>query len=115
MHKYDLEERTEKFGLTTLLFCKSLPQNILTKPLINQLVRSATSVGANYREANGANSKKDFANKIYICKKEAKETGYWIKLIIGIEPSCENAANNLSQEAHELVLIFSKIAASSKS
>ena len=71
--KYDLEERTAKFGINVIRFCKLLTLNDLTKPLINQLVRSATSIGANYCEANGASSRKDFKNKIYICKKRVKK------------------------------------------
>ena len=64
--KYDLEERTAKFGECIIVFCKSVRENSITRPLINQLVRSATSVEANYMEANAASSKKDFRNKIFI-------------------------------------------------
>lgn len=71
---FDLEERTARFGEDIIRLCKQLPKNDITRPLINQLIRSATSVGANYMEANSANSKKDFRNKIYISKKEAQET-----------------------------------------
>jgi len=66
---YDLEERTAKFGERIILFCRELNQDVITKPIISQLVRSGTSVGANYMEANAAVSKKDFNNKIHICKK----------------------------------------------
>ncbi|MEI8097173.1 MAG: four helix bundle protein [Candidatus Moraniibacteriota bacterium] len=59
---FDLEERTAQFGESIILFCKTLKQDTITKPLISQIVRSATSVGANYMEANGASSKKDFRN-----------------------------------------------------
>ena len=72
-NKFDLEERTAKFGEEIILFCKSLKQDVITRPLINQLIRSGTSIGANYCEANNASSKKDFRNKIFICKKEAQE------------------------------------------
>ncbi len=68
--KYDLEERTAKFGEDIIKYCKSIKQDTITKSIISQLIRSGTSVGANYMEANGASSKKDFRNKIYICKKE---------------------------------------------
>jgi four helix bundle protein len=71
---YDLEERTAKFGGEIIRFCKTLKQDSINKPIINQIVRSATSIGANYMEANAASSKKDFKNKIHICKKEAQET-----------------------------------------
>src|SRR3989344_7144665 len=69
--KYDLEERTAKFGEEIIRLCRTTKKDIITIPLINQIIRSATSIGANYMEANGASSKKDFRNKIFICKKEA--------------------------------------------
>jgi four helix bundle protein len=72
--KYDLEERTAKFGEDIIEFAKELPKNIITIPIINQLVRAGTSIGANYCEAIGASSKKDFRNKIFISKKESQET-----------------------------------------
>jgi len=71
---YDLEERTAIFGENVIDFIKSLEKNEINKPLINQIIRSATSIGANYMEANQASSKKDFKNKIRICQKEANET-----------------------------------------
>ena len=73
-NKYDLEERTAKFGEDIILFCRSIQQDVVTRPIISQLIRSGTSVGANYMEANSASSKRDFRNKIFICKKEAQET-----------------------------------------
>ena len=82
-HEYDLETRTLKFSTELVIFCKSCPKDAVTLPLMNQLIRAGTSIGANYREANGASSKKDFQNKIFICKKEAKETLYWLELIVG--------------------------------
>ncbi len=71
--KYDLGERTAKFGEEVIVFVKNLPDNFVNRPLLSQLVRSGTSVGANYMEADGAESKKDFQHKIGICKKEAHE------------------------------------------
>lgn len=70
--KYDLEERTALFGEKVIELCKTAPKNDVTKPIIGQLVKSGTSMGANYCEANGASSKKDFKNKIFICKKRIK-------------------------------------------
>ena len=70
-NNYDLEERTAKFGEGVIEFCKEVRQDVITKPIINQLIRSGTSIGANYMEANGASSKKDFRNKIFICKRSA--------------------------------------------
>ncbi len=81
-NNYDLEERTAKFGEDIIDLCKTVEQNTITKPIINQLIRSGTSIGANYMEANGASSKKDFKNKIFICKKEAQETKLKIKFIV---------------------------------
>lgn len=69
--KYDLEERCCKFAENVIVFLKKLPKDRLLEPLAIQLIRSATSIGANYMEANQASSKRDFRNKITICKKEA--------------------------------------------
>ena len=71
---YDLEERTALFAESIISLAGQVKKTVVTLPIISQLVRSGTSIGANYREANGASSKRDFRNKIYICKKEAKET-----------------------------------------
>ncbi len=107
--KFDLEERTAKFGEDVINLCKNLPKNEITRPLINQIIRSATSIGANYMEANGASSKKDFRNKVYICKKEAQETRHWLRMLATALPEDKEAFRILWQEAHELVLIFQKI------
>lgn len=111
--KYDLEERTAKFSEKIIELCKSAPKNIITNSVTEQLIRSGTSIGANYCEANGASSKRDFKNKIYICKKEAKETKYWIRLLAKSEVELKEECKNLWSEAQELTLIFSKIAVSS--
>ena len=107
--KYDLEERTKNFGISIIKFCKSIAKDDINNLLINQLVRSATSIGANYCEANGVSSKKDFKNKIYICKKEAKETKYWLEIIAQSDSNYKGKARILWKEAQELTLIFSKI------
>ena len=80
-NNYNLENRTLIFSKNLIAFLKKCPKNTLTISLIDQVLRAGTSIGANYREANGASSKKDFQNKIYICKKEANETLYWLKLL----------------------------------
>ena len=113
-HSFDLEDRTAKFSEGIINFLKKLPQNIITQPLISQLIRSATSVGANYCEANEANSKKDFVNKIAIAKKEVKETRYWLRLIVHTLPETKEEISKLSQEAQELNFIFSTIIRNSK-
>lgn len=79
--KFDLEERTAIFGENIIRFCQTIKIDTITRPLVNQIIKSATSVGANYCEANGASSKKDFRNKIYICKKEIQETKHWLRMI----------------------------------
>jgi four helix bundle protein len=108
MEKQNLELRTIKFSGDVIVFLKLLEKNIINIPLINQVVRSATSVGANYHEANGASSRRDFKSKLYICKKEAKETKYWLHIIAEANPEYKEQCRILWQEAHELTLIFSK-------
>lgn len=110
--KYNLEERTAKFGESVIKFCQSLTQNTINKPIINQLIRSATSIGANYMEANSASSKRDFKNKIFICKKETQETKHWLRMLSVCEISRKEEIRTLWKEAQELTLIFGKIVAS---
>lgn len=109
---YDLEERTAKFGESVINFVKTLSRNNINNPLINQLVRSATSIGANYMEANQASSKKDFRNKIHICRKESNETKHWLRMIATNNLEKKDVIKKLWQEAHELTLIFAKISKS---
>lgn len=108
-NKFDLEERTAKFGIKVIKLCKKVKPDDVSRPIINQLVRSATSVGANYMEANGADSKNDFKAKISICKKEAKETMHWLRMLAEAEPSFADELRSLWKEAHELSLIFGAI------
>jgi four helix bundle protein len=112
--KYDLEERTANFAKADIKYCSGIPKNPVTIPLISQLVRAATSIGANYCEANGASSKRDFINKIFICKKESKETKYWIQLIAETQEIKKEEPRLLWREAQELTMIFSKIAGSAQ-
>ena len=111
---YDLEERTAKFGESVIIFCKGLKKDVILNPLINQIIRSATSIGANYMEANGASSKKDFINKIFICKKESQETKHWLRMIAVYVPELKENIRVLWREANELSMIFGKIAFSSR-
>ena len=111
-NKYDLEERTTKFGEEIIKFSKKIPKNVITLPIISQITRAGTSVGANYYEANGASSKKDFRNKIYICKKEIQETKHWLRIAVEAEPVVKEGARILWREAQELTLIFGKIVSS---
>ena len=112
--KFDLEERTAVFGENVILFAKSVKLDTVSKPLIDQILRSATSIGANYMEANGGSSKKDFRNKIHICKKEAQETQHWLRMLSTALPDRKDELRLLWQECHELVLIFQKITSSLK-
>lgn len=107
--EYDLEERTAKFGEKCILLCKKVQQDTITRPIISQLVRSSTSVGANYMEANGASSKKDFKNKIHICKKEVQESKHWLHMVSVAQPEIKQESRKIWKEAQELTLIFGKI------
>jgi len=109
--KYDLEDRTLKFSENIIIAIKNFPKDIASTPIIKQLIRSATSIGANYREANGAASKKDFINRIHFCKKEAKETMYWLQLLAKAieDEKSKNVCRILWKESQELTFIFSKI------
>jgi four helix bundle protein len=112
--KYDLEERTAQFGEAIIELAKTFPRDPINNPLISQIIRAGTSIGANYVEADGAESKKDFQHKIAICKKESKETKHWLRMIVKANPSRRDECQKLSQEAQELSLIFSSILLSKK-
>ena len=107
--KYDLEERTAKFGEEIIRFAKLVPITPVTISLIEQLIRAGTSVGANYCEADDAESKQDFRHKIGICKKEARETKHWLRMIAVAVLELKDKARILWQEAKELNLIFNSI------
>ena len=107
--QYDLEERTACFGEEIIRFSRSIRMDEIVKPIIRQIVRSATSIGANYMEANQASSKKDFRNKIRISQKEANETKHWLRMLAAAIPEQKSKCRTLWQEAHELTLIFAKI------
>ena len=106
---FDLEERTAVFGEGVIHFAKTVPKNPVTLPLIGQIIRSGTSVAANYCEADDAVSKKDFKNKIGTCRKESRETKLWLRMIAAAEPETKAEARKLLQEAKELHLIFAAI------
>ena len=108
--KYDLEERTYQFAKDVALFCKKLPFSLVNKEYISQVIRSSGSIGANYIEANESLSKKDFVMRAKICRKEAKESIYWLRLIADTNP--ENLipeGMSFKDEAVELKKIFSSI------
>ena len=105
---YDLMERTARFGEAVIAFARKVPKDAVTLPLIGQLVKAATSIGANNCEANDAVSRKDFRHKIGICKKEASETKYWFQMIASAVPQLKEESKRLWREANELHLIFAK-------
>ena len=107
---YDLEERTFIFTKNVIRFVKALPKTIANTEITKQVIRSSGSIGANYIEANESLGKKDFAMRVRVCRKEAKESNYWLKLINtngNIEQ--ENEKKKLIQEATELMNIFGAI------
>ena len=106
---FDLEERTARFGEAIIRFAKKIPLSPVNNRLIEQLVVAGTSVGANYCEADDGVSRKDFKNKIGTCRKEARETKFFLRMVATAEPDLKSEARVLWQEAKELHLIFSKI------
>jgi four helix bundle protein len=111
---FDLEERTAKFGEDIIKFIKTIKIIEINRPIILQLIRSATSIGANYCEADGAESKKDFQHKAGICKKESKESKHWLRMLAITNEERTEECRKFWREAQELTLIFSKIISNSK-
>ena len=112
--KYNLEERTALFGENVIEFVNKTPKTITSTSLLKQLLRSGTSVGANYCEADCAESRKDFMHKLGIAKKEAKESKHWFRMIAKAVPESATEARNLWKEANELQRIFIAIIRNSK-
>jgi four helix bundle protein len=112
--KYDLAERTAQFGEQVIRFAKKIKRDPVTLTLIRQLVRSATSIGANYVEADEAGSKKEFRYRISVCKRETRETQYWLRMLVAAAPELAESARELWKEANELILIFGSIYRNSK-
>jgi four helix bundle protein len=113
--QYDLENRTFEFARNTRNFVRKIPRTISNIEDGKQVIRSSGSIGANYIEANESLSKKDFLMRIKICRKEAKESGYWLKLIyIGSNSELEQGRQKLFKESVELMLIFGSILKISK-
>jgi four helix bundle protein len=107
--KYDPGERTARFGEAILALAKKIPDVTANRPVIRQIVASGTSIGANYTEADNASSDRDFCYKMSICRKEASETTYWLRMLAAAEPRRKQEARDLWREARELHLIFAKI------
>ena len=106
---YDLEERTARSGEAVLDFAKTIPQGPTTDRIIGQLIGAATNVGANYVETDDSVSKKEFLKCIGTCKKEARETKHFLRMIVRAVPKLKPEARKLWLEARELHRIFSKI------
>ncbi|WP_372937287.1 four helix bundle protein [Seonamhaeicola sp.] len=104
-----LELRTRQFGISILKLSSSLPNSTEGKVIRNQITKSGTSIGANYREANRSRSKKDFKNKIQISESEASETEYWLELISDLEWVKNQELKAIMKEAKELLAIFTSI------
>ena len=107
--RFDLEERTTKFAKLVIRLCRSLPRDAVNLRLVTQIVGSAGSIGANYREANDALGKRDFALRVKTARKEAKETLHWLELIEEANPSVRHEIALLKSEAIELRNILSAI------
>ena len=112
--KTEFEGRTKRFSLDLILILKSLPKGYLGDVIGRQLLKSGTSIGANYREANRAESKADFIHKLAIVEKEASETLYWLELMLEAGIGANQEAIRLMQEAKELLAIFSAAGRTSK-
>ena len=114
MNKAELEQRTKEFSHILIQFLQSLPKNYLAEALGRQLLKSGTSIGANYREANRAEAKADFIHKLAIAEKEASETVYWLELILEGGIGTNQEAIRLMQEAKQLLAIFTAAGRTSK-
>jgi len=109
---FDPTERTAVMGESVIAFARSVKLDEVTRPLIRQLVRSGTSIGANYVEADEADTKKEFKYRIGLARRESRETMHWLRMIVHASPAMRETAVNVYREADELVRIFSKIKAS---
>jgi four helix bundle protein len=114
MQKSNLNDLTLNFSKTIIRLIKSLPLTIINSNICSQLIRSSTSIGANYREAIESESRNDFIHKCAIAKKEANETIYWLKLLVDIHPDHGNIINQLILDSEELIRIFGASIATSK-
>ncbi|PIQ91338.1 MAG: four helix bundle protein [Parcubacteria group bacterium CG11_big_fil_rev_8_21_14_0_20_39_22] len=112
--KYDLEERTAIFAEKIILMLRSIKIDTINRRVADQLIGASGSLAANYYEAVEAESKKDFTHKIGICRKETKEVKLWLRLLLKTNPEKTAEAEEYAKEAHELLLIFSKIVRSSR-
>jgi four helix bundle protein len=106
---YDLEERSAQFGEAVVNLARTVPLNPVTEPIISQVVRSSTAIGAHYCEADDAGSKKEFRYRISLCKRESRETKHWLRMMAAAVPDRKQEIRPFWREAKELNLIFSAI------
>jgi four helix bundle protein len=106
---FDLEERTLRYAKDVIAFINLCPKTVVNSELVRQLIRSAGSVGANYIEAREALSKKDFSLRVKICRKEIKESAYWLRLLELRHGDEEKKRKSLLVETNELLRIFASI------
>jgi four helix bundle protein len=104
-----LEKRTKAFAIMIIRLSSKLPNSVEGRIIRNQITKSGTSIGANYREANRSRSKADFKNKVKICESEASETAYWLEIIAGTEWIGINELKPVIIETDELLSIFTSI------
>jgi four helix bundle protein len=104
-----LEDRTKKFALSVIRLSISLPNTPESRVIKNQITKSGTSIGANYREANRSRSKADFKNKIKISESEASEIAYWLEIINDLNWIDDKTIKTISNEAAEILAIFTSI------
>ena len=114
MTKSELEKRTKAFAIAVIHFIDNLPKNKAARLMSEQLLRSATSIGANYREANHAESRRDFVHKVAIVEKEATESLYWIELFEELMLGNPEQVKALFHECNQLVAIFTRIGKTTK-
>lgn len=107
--KFDLEERTLKFSKNCIDLCKLIIKDSIRTELISQLIRSSGSTGANYREANESTTRREFFHRIGLCRREVKESKYWLELLLHANEKLSDKINPLIQEALELAKIFATI------
>ena len=107
--EFDLAERTARFGEEAIRFARSVKLDAITSPLVRQFVRSATSIGANYCEADESGSKKEFRYRISICVRETRETKHWLRMLAQAHPQGAPQSHLLWKEADELSRIFATI------
>ena len=109
MDKYELERRTKKFAVDVIRFVAKFDRTAVARVITSQLLKSATSIGANYREANRSLSRREFTHKVTLVEKEASETEYWLEICLDVKIGSQETTANLLNECRELVAIFTSI------